>query len=96
MARLRYYHNPGAFGVLSPECCYYLGILASDGTISIRQRNEQPAIKLEFHQQDLDILQAFKSFLGANNPIRLKTRTVDNQLTKGELLTSLFTVFQKL
>lgn len=61
----KYSLNESSFDVLSDECCYWLGFLAADGTISRDSRYFAVHLCL----RDSPHLEKLKSFIGSNHPI---------------------------
>lgn len=66
----------GAFDVLSPESCYWAGLLATDGCIT-----DKGEISLELAIGDEDVLQGLAAFLGHTG--HLSYRTVTNTDGRG-------------
>lgn len=59
----KYNCNDNAFDILTPEVVYWLGYLSADGSIV---KNK---IQLNINSKDEDVLENFKHFLNAENPI---------------------------
>ena len=63
--RKKYVHNQNAFLKITRESAYWLGFLFADGCVS---RN---TIILQLSEDDLEHVEALRSFLGSNHPIKL-------------------------
>jgi len=66
---------------LTDAACYWVGFLMADGCITYRLRTgqSQPSIHLCLASQDLEHVQAFRSFLGATHRIRIEPPRKGNE-----------------
>src|SRR4051812_17189196 len=53
----RHLVNKSAFDVLTPEACYYLGFLITDGCLHSPRRGGSPLLTLSLHERDRDAVE---------------------------------------
>lgn len=68
----KYEFNDRVFDTLNEENAYWLGFLYADGNIA----KESNALTFTLAKKDLETVQQFKKFMGANNPIFLRTNKI--------------------
>jgi len=64
-AHKKYYFNKNAFDNITAEGTYWLGFIYADGYIE----KQRPILRITLNRKDKIILENFKKFLKANNPI---------------------------
>jgi hypothetical protein len=60
--------NEHAFDVLTPEAAYFVGLLITDGCLA--ENNGRHLLALQMCADDVDIIEAFRAFLGSEHPIK--------------------------
>jgi len=61
--------NESAFEKMTNEGAYFIGFLMADGAILDKDTDSSPKLEVTLHQQDVDILEKMKAFLGSEHPI---------------------------
>lgn len=59
--------NDGAFSVINDDACYWAGFLMADGCVS--QGKHSQSIILVLKEKDVEHIELFRQFIGAENPI---------------------------
>ena len=54
----------------SAEKAYWLGFLAADGCVYVREDLSNATVLINIHQKDRELLEKFNSFMKSNNPIK--------------------------
>ncbi len=76
----------GAFSILSPESRYWAGVLITDGSIVGPAHNR---IKLALHEKDKDLIELFRSFVGATNNPTTYDDVVELRFTSDQMASDL-------
>lgn len=76
----KYTFNADYFETINtPDKAYFLGLLAADGNVYKRDRN-QAIIRLSLKSEDKYILDIMREYVGSNKPLRIQTKNVNNIL----------------